>query len=855
MASPITVTTLDGLTVSATITATAHLWTADANGLFTTTADLKTEWTQAYATMLAGHGDKLTVLQRLEGNAEAVIENTGAAKLSAMAQAQFRQDTQREFDATYAAMTSNRTLYGINPNAQFNTYTYLKMEQTLQGDAQLKMLALEGHGLNSPPSATYSGFTTDFQNKVDGSTLYVGGGLDNGQKAIANFFDDAVLTHASFPTVFNNGVLEQLNQNGNNEDSLANVAAAANMVSYQRVYVASDFGNSSSPPGAYVAVPNQVAAPSLPTPVAPLTGVNSFDGGVATETISGLTVHTWTADGTGLYGTLTDLGAEWKGYYATMQSGHANTLTALQRMEGNAEAVFENTNFVKLTDVNQTAFRMDTQREYDAIDAAMRIDQSQYGINPGVDFTQATYAQMQLTLQNNETLKELAYQGHGLNSPILPRYSGYTTDFQNRTDGSTDYVGGGLDNGQNAISAFFDDVILTHAPFPVVEHNGVLTQLNQNGNFEDPFSLAVAAANSSAFDRVFVANDFSTNPSAVGSVVTVSGAGNPTTIAGGVTTMSNPDGSTTVTITGSGNTATVGSGTVDTGTGGNTVVLGAGTETVQSGGADTILGGTGPATVNTSGNAAIVGGAGAMTVHGGGGNNSVFAGTGGLTFNGSAGYDVVAGRGNPLVVNGGGDKGLFFGGGNATITAGTGGLSVLIGGNGDQLYSAGSTGDLFGATGGSLLMSGIHSTGNDVFFGAGGSGTMTFITGTGNDLMALGQGTNNVTLGSGFNYIFGNTGTTGMSTIASGTGSAAIAFGGKSMNLVLSAVAITTREFDLYGFTPGADKISLSGYTPGAAATAVAGQISTAGGAIMHLGDGTTISLVGVMQATTGMFG
>ena len=125
-----TVTTLDGSLISATITGiTVHDWTADANGLFTTTANLQSEWTTAYATMLAGNGNTLTPLQRLEGNAEAVLENTAEAKQSAASQYLFRQDAQREFDAIWGAIQIDQTTYGINPNAEFNTYTYLKMMQ------------------------------------------------------------------------------------------------------------------------------------------------------------------------------------------------------------------------------------------------------------------------------------------------------------------------------------------------------------------------------------------------------------------------------------------------------------------------------------------------------------------------------------------------------------------------------------------------------------------------------------------------------------------------------------------------------------------------------------------------------
>ena len=530
MAATTTVTTLDGTIISATIVA-AHTWTADATGLFTTTADLATEWKAAFATMQAGHGDQLTPLQRLEANAETVLESTAEAKQSVTQQAIFRQDAQRELDAIYAAMLRNRATYGIDPNAQFNTYTYLKLEQTLQSDEALETLALQGHGLNKPPAPAYNGYTNDIQNKVDGKTLFVGGGLDNGQAAIPAFFDDVVMSHACFPVVYHNGVLVQLNQNGAIETPLDTTIASVNAMTYTRVLVAADFSLSATAMGPTVLVPNPIPAPPMPTPAAPLAGVNTFDGSITPETIIGLTPHSWTADATGLYTTLADLGAEWKGFYAAMQSGKAGNLTAIQRLEGNAEAVIENTNAIKLTASSLAAFRMDAQRAFDALDGAMRLNQATYGIDPSALFTAATYLKLEQTLQNNETLKELAYQGHGLNAPPSAKYDGYTTDFQNRVDGATLYVGGGLDNGRTAIAAFFDDVIISHASFPTVEINGVQTQLNQNGNAEDTLASVVAGQNNILFQQILVPGDFSTIASTIGPIVAVPAPTAPPTYA------------------------------------------------------------------------------------------------------------------------------------------------------------------------------------------------------------------------------------------------------------------------------------------------------------------------------------
>ena len=91
--------TLFGSSIAGTITTTTHQWTADANGLFHTATDIQAEWRSYYSTMLAGDAATLTFIQRLEGNAEAVFENTGLNALDAATQARDREDAQREFVA------------------------------------------------------------------------------------------------------------------------------------------------------------------------------------------------------------------------------------------------------------------------------------------------------------------------------------------------------------------------------------------------------------------------------------------------------------------------------------------------------------------------------------------------------------------------------------------------------------------------------------------------------------------------------------------------------------------------------------------------------------------------------------
>ncbi len=486
---------------------TAHEWHADANGLFHTKTDLKSEWAGLHHLMEKGLGASLTAIQRLEGNAEAVFENTGIAKLSAAKQAAAREDVQRELDAMGAAMTINHAAYGTSTTAKLTAETYLQLEHTIQGNATLEELGLQGHGLNKPPAIRYRGFTQDIQNNVDIKTLYVGGGLNNGKQAIADFFDDNIISHTVFPTVFQGGKLVQLNQNGAAENTLSQAVRALNDGMFNRVYTAADFSTVAPTPPTPSPTPLPNPAPA-PKP-APAHTVTTLDGSRISDTITGLTPHVWVADANGLFHTKTDLNAEWHTYYAMMLAGHGDKLTAIQRLEGNAEAVFENTGISKLSAAKQAAAREDVQRELDAMAGAMKINQQTLGIDPNKPLTERTYLALEHTLQSNKVLEELALQGHGLNNPPATKYRGFTQDIQNNVDNTTKYVGGGLNNGKNAIADFFDDNIISHTPFPVVYRNGVLTQLNQNGNAENTLAQAVAALDEGMYNRTYKASDFS----------------------------------------------------------------------------------------------------------------------------------------------------------------------------------------------------------------------------------------------------------------------------------------------------------------------------------------------------------
>ena len=105
---------------------------------------------------------------------------------------------------------------------------------------------MQGHGLNDPPAPRYRGYTNDFQNNADSTTLYIGGGLNNDRNALTDFFDDNIMTHAVFPTVWRNGQLVQLNQNANRENTLSAAVVAMDESMFYRFYVSSDFRSGSA---------------------------------------------------------------------------------------------------------------------------------------------------------------------------------------------------------------------------------------------------------------------------------------------------------------------------------------------------------------------------------------------------------------------------------------------------------------------------------------------------------------------------------------------------------------------------------------------------------------------------------
>jgi len=248
------------------------------------------------------------------------------------------------------------------------------------------------------------------------------------------------------------------------------------------------------------------------TPTLPSAAGGSFiglDGTTIAGTITGTTAHTWIDNAQGLFETSTNLQNEWIGYYQQMIDGQSASLTPTERLEGQAQAMFQFTGLGTLSATQQAVIREDVQREIDVIGAAQTIDQTTLGINPAAPLTAQTYLDLNQTILANPQLEELGIQGHGLNNPPLARYDGYTTDAQHNTDNKTLYLGYGADHDEAAVPNFMDDAIMTHLVFPVVMKNGQLVQLNQNGNKEETLVNAVTAADRTMYGALLKATNFS----------------------------------------------------------------------------------------------------------------------------------------------------------------------------------------------------------------------------------------------------------------------------------------------------------------------------------------------------------
>ncbi len=310
---------------------------------------------------------------------------------------------------------------------------------------------------------------------------------------------------------------------------------------------------------------------------------------------------------------------------------------------------------------------------------------------------------------------------------------------------------------------------------------------------------------------------------------TIHGGGNNATVGGvaGVTMVGGTGGNQFFdasqghqsVLGGSGGNETIWGALTDTITGGN-----GGNETIGGVSGETILGGSGAnifvAAMN--GNMSVVGGSA--------GNMTVWAGAGD-TIRGGSDNETIGGVQNDTVIGGNG--------GNQFIDGSQGHQSILGGSGGNETIWGAATDTITGGSGGNETIGGV--SGETILGGA----ANTFINATG--------GSDSIVAGTGNTTVWGGAHDTVQGT--SGSGTALIGFAGGNETFWDDGMT-TGRQDSISTFNQaGGDRISLNGATDDPN-TVVATATNDGGNAVLHLHDGSSITLIGITtaQLTNGYF-
>jgi uncharacterized protein (TIGR03118 family) len=279
--------------------------------------------------------------------------------------------------------------------------------------------------------------------------------------------------------------------------------------------------------------------------------------------------------------------------------------------------------------------------------------------------------------------------------------------------------------------------------------------------------------------------------------------------------------------------------TIKSSAGNNVIRIGSGTNIVVSRGSDTVVASSGADTVATGANSAVVFGQGDTL--------SFFGGSGSATVIGGAGASTIFGDAGSIVAFGGAGGGLLAGGaaGNNMLVAGTGASTLFGGGSGDVLFANGSAGDVLVAGPGDETLSGGNSTGNNML--AGGAGNDLLIAGMGADTLAAGTGNATLVAGTGADMLFGGAGS---DAFFAGQNTAMTAGTGRDLFIFVAGQASGAETVTGFGAN---DSVHLGGF-PVDGTTAASMQTSTPSGTMINLGDGTTVTFVGVARLDAGAF-
>ena len=270
------------------------------------------------------------------------------------------------------------------------------------------------------------------------------------------------------------------------------------------------------------------------------------------------------------------------------------------------------------------------------------------------------------------------------------------------------------------------------------------------------------------------------------------------------------------------------------GSGGNETIWGALTDTIRggSGGNETIGGVSGETITGGSGaNVFINATDGSQSITGGtAGNLTVWAGPGN-TIRGGSDNETIGGVPNDTMIGGNG--------GNQFIDGSQGHQSILGGSGGNETIWGAATDTVIGGNGGNETIGGV------AFETILGGAANTFINATAGSDSILAGGGNTTMWGGAHDTVQG----------ASGGGSALIGFAGGN-EIFWDDGATTGRQDSISTFDQSmGDRISLNPATDDPN-TVIATATNNGGNAVLHLHDGSSITLIGITtaQLTTGYF-
>jgi hypothetical protein len=244
-----------------------------------------------------------------------------------------------------------------------------------------------------------------------------------------------------------------------------------------------------------------------------------------------------------------------------------------------------------------------------------------------------------------------------------------------------------------------------------------------------------------------------------------------------------------------------------------------------------------------------------------GGNDSIFAGAGSVSILGAAGDTLTGGSGASTISNYFLDAHL----GNQLVLGGRGGSETIWGGVGDTIQGGsfgnetigGVAGDtIIGGSGGNIFIDGTKgnqsitggSAGNETIAGVSGS---TITGGAANTFIDATAGNESIAAGAGNTTVWGASGDTVQGADAGGNATIAFGVSHTAETYWDDGNSTSAGNDTVFNFTQASgDRVSLNGATDNASTVVAAATADGSGNAVLHLSDGSSVTLVGVTLAS-----